>query len=180
MSCFVSLVEQRAYPYAFRCPAGYCGTDESVPYLHERDLFVILGAVMHMALPNRKLPRLKDYDYSTPGAYFVTICTYEKRCLFGRIMPATDSTEAYMRYSPMGEIARECLLDLASHYDNLKVDNWVIMPNHIHMLIQITERVNPFPTVRCDIPNVVGKYKAAVTRKAGKVRIPAGKLWQSS
>lgn len=133
-----------------------------------------------MALPSRKLPRLNDYDYTTPGAYFVTICTHEKRCLFGKIVPADDNIDAYVQYSPIGEIARECLLDIASHYDNIKIDKWVIMPNHIHILIQITQRMNPSPTIRCDIPNVVGKYKAAVTRKAGKILIHSGKLWQSS
>ena len=135
---------------------------------------------MHMALPSRKLPRLNDYDYTTLGAYFITICTHEKRCLFGKIMPAVDSIDAYMQYSPIGKIARECLLDIASHYDNIKVDNWVIMPNHIHILIRITEQMNPFPTIRCDIPNVIGKYKAAVTRKVERSLIYSGKLWQSS
>lgn len=133
-----------------------------------------------MALPNRKLPRLHEYDYSTPGAYFITICTHEKSCLFGRILPGVDSVDAYMQYSPIGEIARECLLDIASHYDNIKVDKWVIMPNHVHMLIQITERIEPQLTIRYDIPNVIGKYKAAVTRKVGKALIYSGKLWQSS
>ena len=85
-----------------------------------------------------------------------------------------------MQYSPIGEIARECLLDIASHYDNIKVDKWVIMPNHVHMLIQITERIEPQLTIRYDIPNVIGKYKAAVTRKVGKALIYSGKLWQSS
>ena len=133
-----------------------------------------------MALPNRKLPRLNDFDYTTPGAYFVTICTHEKRCIFGRIIPAMDNMDAYMRYSPIGEVARECLLEIASHYHNIQIDNWVIMPNHIHILIQITERTEPFPTICCDIPNVIGKYKAAVTRKVGKILAYSGKLWQHS
>ena len=135
---------------------------------------------MHMSMPNRKPLRLTDYDYSAPGAYFVTICTHEKACLFGRIIPAADKAGAYMQYSPIGKMARECLLDIASHYDNVRVDHWVIMPNHIHMLVQITEKIDSQPGMRCDISNVVGKYKAAVTRKIGQARLPSGKLWQTS
>ena len=56
------------------------------------------------------------------------------------------------------------------------------MPNHVHLLITLTERINPFPTAKCDIPNIVGKYKAAVTRAVGKAFMPSEKttLWQSS
>ena len=127
---------------------------------------------------NRKLPRLKEYDYTTPGAYFITICTHNKECIFGKIVPGNMTCDAQMCYSPVGEIAKKCLLDIESHYKNVEIDNWVIMPNHIHLLIRITERINPFPTY--DIPNVIGKYKAAVTRSVGNAFIHSGKLWQSS
>ena len=100
-----------------------------------------------MDYPKRKLPRLKDFDYATPGAYFITICTHNKKCLFGTIVQEEKNQEACMRYSKIGEIARGCLLDIEQHYNNVKVEHWVIMPNHVHMLIQITERINPFPTI---------------------------------
>ena len=54
------------------------------------------------------------------------------------------------------------------------------MPNHIHLLIRITERINPFPTKRYDIPNVIGKYKAAVTRRVGNAFMHSVKLRQTS
>ena len=85
-----------------------------------------------------------------------------------------------MSYSAIGKIAKVCLLDIETHYENVKIDNWVIMPNHIHMLIQITERINPFPTKAFDISNVVGKYKASVTRAVGNAFMHSGKIWQSS
>ncbi len=134
----------------------------------------------HMQHPNRKLPRLQEYDYSTPGAYFVTICSHNKNCIFGTIVPGHNIGEAHMQLSPVGKIARQCLLDIESHYDNIKIDNWVIMPNHIHMLIRIEERINPFPTIKFDISNVIGKYKAAVTRCVGNAFMHSGKIWQSS
>lgn len=132
-----------------------------------------------MELPNRKLPRLHDYDYSAPGAYFITICTYNKQPIFGHIAISSNG-EAVMHYSPIGTFAKQHLLDLPSHYENVKIDNWVVMPNHIHMLIRIEERINPFPTAAYDIPNVVGKYKAAVTRTVGNAFMHSGKLWQTS
>ena len=59
--------------------------------------------------------------------------------------------------------------DIETHYENIRIDRYVIMPNHIHMIISIlkTEGINPFPTIKYDIPNVVGKFKAGVTRIVG-------------
>ena len=90
--------------------------------------------VIMMELSKRKHTRLSDYDYSTPGAYFITICTHEKKCLFGKIVSVPNFGEPYMEYSPMGEIARKCLLDIESHYDNVKINNWVIMPNDLQKM----------------------------------------------
>ena len=85
-----------------------------------------------------------------------------------------------MQYSPLGKIAKQCLLDIESHYDCVKLDNWVIMPNHVHLLIRVEERIEPFPTVKCDMSNVVGKYKAAVIRSARNAFMRIEKLWQTS
>ena len=133
-----------------------------------------------MNLPNRKHTRLPGYDYATPGAYFVTICTHEKQCIFGKIESGSMIGDAKLNYSPIGEIAKQYLLDTENHYDNIKIDHWVIMPNHIHMVIRVEERINPFPTIAYDISNVVGKYKAAVARTVGNAFMHSGKLWQSS
>ena len=116
-----------------------------------------------MDLPNRKRTRLKGYDYSLPGAYFVTICTAKKSHLFGEI----KNNE--MHLSNIGKIVNKEISDIETHYENIRIDRYVIMPNHIHMIISIlkTEGINPFPTVKYDIPNVVGKFKAGVTRIVG-------------
>ena len=132
-----------------------------------------------MPLPSRKLPRLRNCDYSAPGAYFITICTHEKKCLFGRIPPNAEGAEVNVLLSPIGEIVKACIIDLPSHYTNVSVDHWVIMPNHIHILIQIREEKGC--QARCfDIPNIIGKYKASVTRRVGKDLLFREKLWQSS
>jgi REP element-mobilizing transposase RayT len=116
-----------------------------------------------MNLPKRKPTRLKDFDYSIPGAYFITICTHKKSHIFGKIY------NGQMHLAKSGEIANDEILLIESHYSNVKIEKYVIMPNHIHMIISIleTERINPFPTKQYDISNIIGKFKAGVTRKVG-------------
>ena len=130
-----------------------------------------------MELQNRKLPRLKNYDYSTPGVYFITICTHRKKCIFGRIVP---SEEPFMQYSPIGFIVQECILSIESYYHNIKINHWVIMPNHVHLLVQITEPTTVVSKKSYSIPNVIGNFKSSVTREVHK-RLPYnGQIWQTS
>ena len=131
-----------------------------------------------MEFPKRKLPRLKNYDYRIPGVYFITICTHDKMCLFGKVLPDGVLDEPQMQLSAQGQAAKSCLLAIESHYQNIKVDNWVVMPNHVHMLLRITEPADPVPAY--DISNVVGKYKAAVTRTVGNIFMHSEKIWQAS
>ena len=81
-----------------------------------------------MELPKRKSIRLKDYDYSSNGAYFVTICTYNRECLFGEIVGA-DSISAPM----IDEVFNKTI----NQYQNIFCHKYVIMPNHIHAIIEI-------------------------------------------
>ncbi len=131
-----------------------------------------------MEFTKRKPTRLKGYDYSSPGAYFVTICTKDKLHLFGEI------TNGKMHLKDIGIIANQEILKMESYYSNIKIDKYVIMPNHIHMIITIagTEGINPFPTKKYDIPNVIGKFKANVTRIVGNAFMHSVKtpIWQSS
>ncbi|MBQ2941534.1 MAG: transposase [Clostridia bacterium] len=132
-----------------------------------------------MNLPIRKRTRLKGYDYSAPGEYFVTICTAQKTHLFGEIK------NSEMHLSSIGKIVNREILGIASHYENIRIDNYVIMPNHIHMIIVVeqTEGINPFPTIKkYDIPNVFGKFKAGVTKIVGNPFMHSAKkiIWQPS
>ncbi len=79
----------------------------------------------------RKSIRLKDYDYSKEGMYFITICTYNKEGLFGKII------DGKMILNNVGEIVKRELLKTNEIRKNVKINNWVIMPNHIHFLIEI-------------------------------------------
>ena len=129
-----------------------------------------------MNFPKRKPTRLAGYDYGTPGAYFITICTKDRRCLLGEV----KNNE--MCLSGLGEITEKEILGIESHYQGVKVDKYVIMPNHIHMIIFIerAEGMNPFPTIRTNVPDIIGKFKAGVSRIVGNAFMHSGKIWQSS
>ena len=77
--------------------------------------------------------RLREYDYSQAGAYFVTICTQNRECLLGEIV------EGEMRLNAAGNVAADSWAWLADQYDYVELDHWVIMPNHIHGIIVITD-----------------------------------------
>ena len=78
---------------------------------------------------HRRSIRLKGYDYSQDGAYFVTICTHNIECLFGKIV------DGEMRINEWGKIAERCWLEIPQHYPNVSLDEFVIMPNHIYGIL---------------------------------------------
>ena len=122
-----------------------------------------------MEYPDRKLPRLSGFDYSSPNYYFITICTHNRKRIFG--LP--DSPDE------LGLIAEAELVNIEKHYSDVRVDKYVIMPNHIHVIIVIdksdTERSRPFPT----LSSIVGLYKSGVSRKIHEI-YPDIEVWQKS
>jgi len=80
---------------------------------------------------HRRSIRLRDYDYSQAGVYFVTICAWKKECLFGEI----KNSEMFL--NEYGEIVMRCWDDLPNHYQYTQLDEFVIMPNHVHGIIVI-------------------------------------------
>ena len=90
-------------------------------------------------LPKRKHPRLKQYDYSSAGLYFITICSHNRKCIFSRIVgrgraPAANA-EVKIEYKTYGKIAEKQLLLLENRYPMCKLYAYIIMPNHIHLII---------------------------------------------
>jgi len=126
-----------------------------------------------MNLPKRKNIRLKYYNYAENGYYFVTICTKNKECCFGEI------TSGKMLLSDYGKNAYNEIVSLKNHYQNIEIDKFVIMPNHIHCIIIVgtehetsdaatdagrnTGAASGAPTVG----NIVRGYKSGVSRKCG-------------
>ncbi len=91
-----------------------------------------------MNFPKRKTIRLPDYDYSSPGAYFVTICTRDRRCILSEVTVGDGVLDVpSVRLSPYGKILAETLREIEKTYSWLSLDRYVIMPNHIHLLLCI-------------------------------------------
>lgn len=122
-----------------------------------------------MSLPERRRHRLKNYDYSSNGAYFVTICSYEKSHVFGEIISGK------MVYNKCGKIACEEIIktnELRKSKD-IMITKWVVIPNHVHLLVEISHdplfdsnpQTEAFskPTKQ-SIATIVRSYKSAVTK----------------
>jgi len=82
----------------------------------------------------RRSIRLKGYDYTQPGAYFITICTANRGCLFGEVVKGN------MQLNPLGNIARQCWLAIPDHFPHTALDEFIIMPNHVHGIVWIVEK----------------------------------------
>ena len=118
---------------------------------------------MQHKLPKRKPTRLKDYNYSSAGAYFITICTKDRKRLLCNISVGFGIyDEPRIILSEYGKIADKYIQKMSNEYDDITVDNYVIMPNHIHMLISIHENHGasqvPHPTNET-IPKFVSLFK---------------------
>ena len=89
----------------------------------------------------RKRNRLKNYDYSSAGAYFITICTEGRREILSRIVVGGDVLDAPKKEEllPYGEIAEKYIHQLNDFYGDIVVDRYVIMPNHIHIMLFVSE-----------------------------------------
>lgn len=85
---------------------------------------------------HRKSLRLKHYDYRQNGLYFITICCKDRQCLFGNIV-ANE-----MNLNNLGEMVRECWLKIPNYYSQVNLHQFVIMPNHIHGIIEIASNEN--------------------------------------
>ena len=126
-----------------------------------------------MEFPKRKPNRLPDYGYGQNGAYFITICTQDRKPILSTIVGDGSPVP-----KPIGSIAEEYIRQIPIKYPTVCADKYVIMPDHIHILLRIDCGTgNPSPT----LGNVIGWYKYQVTKEANKQGHTAGeKLFQRS
>ena len=116
----------------------------------------------------RKQNRLPEYDYSAPGYYFITICTEEHKMYFGQIHAGHEqNVPALMHLSPAGQIVSEAICAIPQHYQAVRVDKYVVMPNHVHLILVLEPSEH---AVR--ISRIVQQLKRAVTIRLGK------SIWQ--
>ena len=124
----------------------------------------------------RRSIRLKDWDYSTPAVYFVTICTYHRQHLF--------------EDPHFNEIVENawCSIPNQPHAKHVYLDEWIVMPNHLHGIIVLTEPEEAEAQHSLDdepknapLPTIMGNFKSLVTRRINNIRHSrGGKVWQRS
>ena len=139
---------------------------------------------------HRRSIRLVEYDYSRTGAYFVTICTQNRECLFG------DIVDGMVRLNEWGKIIKEEWFRTESVRPNIRLDAYTIMPNHFHGIIVVadsvgarrclahkeraTHRVAPTSGIRPDsLGSIIGQFKSNVTRRINaSCGAPGIPVWQ--
>ncbi len=133
-------------------------------------------------MPRRKSIRLKNYDYSLPGYYFITICAQNHAKIFGNIItavgaddsvcPNTADPEPHMLANDIGRIVEKCWYKINNLYENVKTDAFCLMPNHIHGIIVISEGGQGRPPLH----KIIQGYKSVSTRMCYKYNYR--NIWQ--
>lgn len=135
----------------------------------------------------RKRNRLKDYDYSSAGAYFVTLCIKNRIHFFGKI------TKEGMKLNKYGMTAQKYWKEIPDHYKNVQLDVFIILPNHMHGIIYIYEDI-PVVTGHCPVTSqesvtdskykllskIIRAYKEAFVKNLNKQNLASGFEWQRS
>ena len=118
--------------------------------------------------PKRKPARLPGYDYSTQGAYFVTICAADRKPIFGQVCVGQGLAPAEVRLSDLGEAVQTQLRNISLRYDNVDVEKYVVMPNHIHILLYLgaAAGASPCPTLS-DVICTFKSLSVSACRKLG-------------
>jgi len=132
-------------------------------------------------VPERKPNRLTEYDYSQNGAYFVTICTQDRKRILSRISVGTPlpgcPQKVCLQLLPFGEIADKYIRQMDGFYDHLTIDKYTIMPDHIHMLITVKGHPGRGVPTKCQertsvIAQFVGSFKRFCNKEYGQ------NIWQ--
>ena len=137
---------------------------------------------------NRHSIRLKGYDYSKTGAYFITLCTQNRKCLFGSIV------NGGIQLNKIGQIVKDEWIKIAEIQHEIKLDEYVVMPDHFHGIVIFTKSVgaihespihgSPLQMTQkqrrnMGLPKLIGRFKMLSSKKINKIRqTPGVKLWQ--
>ena len=136
-------------------------------------------------MQKRKSLRLPAYDYSQNGVYFITICTEGKKHIFGRVVGGGVLDAPHVCLSDRGNIAEQTLLEMNDFYGDISIDKYVVMPNHVHLLLQAHD-CEAAGHVGPALQDVVRWYKTMTTNafiravKAGEMPPFDKTAWQAS
>ena len=132
---------------------------------------------MEERLPKRKNIRLKEYNYNDAGLYFLTMCTDKRRRILSNIVGVGVPDDPSIELTECGIIVEKYIKQLNSHYCNISVEQYVIMPNHIHLILFVHENGSsrtPTPTDNPNsiVPAFVSTFKRLSNKEIGK------NIWQ--
>lgn len=135
------------------------------------------GDIMHK-INKRKSIRLKEYDYSQNGAYFITICTKDRKNVLSNINTNVSEGWASTNLTKIGKLVNDIIIELKDNL-NIEINYYVIMPNHIHMIIEIDKNKRVNTRYTSTLPNIICYLKSKTTVKYNKEsNISNKKLWQ--
>ena len=123
-----------------------------------------------MDLPKRKNNRLNNFDYGSKGAYFITICTRDRKNILCNIVEADTIRPCKIVLSNYGKTVQEAINRIPNIYENVSVQKYAIMPNHIHIILKISNNNGRMVSA----PTVVAGMKRYVSKQCG---VP---IWQKS
>ena len=135
-----------------------------------------------MNLPKRKSIRYKNFDYSRCGSYFITISTKNREYLFWDMKKVYQTKQSndlehiinaeFLPLNYVGRIVEKHLMIWQNTYENVNIENFVIMPNHIHLIVSIFD--NEIKSENPNLSRMVAQFKAQVTKEMGE------SVWQKS
>jgi len=121
--------------------------------------------------------RLKNWDYGSHGLYFITICTQNRECYFGEIAHVETHNYASLRKTEIGNIADKFWEEIPNHFPFIELDQYIIMPNHIHGILFFNKpnydewNPNKFGPQSKNLASVIRGYKSSVKRYANTNKI---------
>jgi len=123
---------------------------------------------MLVGMPRRKTLRLRSFDYSGTGAYFITVCAHRRSPIFGRCAGGE------LRLSGAGLAVVKCWDEIPAHFPSVELDAFVVMPNHVHGILFLVRAGHAPP-----LQTVVGSFKSAAAREVNGLRGTGGNpVWQ--
>jgi len=138
-----------------------------------------------MQLPNRRSIRAKGWDYTNAGPYFVTLVTHERRMLFG------DVADGLITLSPFGRVVREEWEASANIRQELSLDIFIVMPNHVHAIVWLSDAIDtgdqrvgahgraPLQRPARSLGSFIAGFKSASTKRINQLRgTPGAPVWQ--